>query len=143
MNVKKLHPQANLPKRATEGSAGYDLYACLEQDMVINPGEIAKIPTGIAIALPEKNMVALVFGRSGNGVNHGVVPANGVGVIDSDYRGEIVVGLINNGKEPFSVHPADRIAQMVIVPIVLPRLVETDHLDETLRGADGFGSTGK
>lgn len=143
MNIKKLHIDAVIPKRATQGSAGYDLCAYTEGDVIIPVGAIAKIPTGIAIALPSKDYVALIFGRSGNGIKHGVSPANAVGVVDSDYRGEIIVGLINHGTEPFIIHHGDRIAQMVITPVITPELVVVEELDSTDRGAGGFGSTGR
>lgn len=101
------------------------------------------IPTGIAIALPSADYVALVYARSGLGVKHGVAPANCVGVIDSDYRGEIGVGLVNLGSEPYTVQPGDRIAQLMVVPVVQPTVTVTEDLDETDRGAGGFGSTGR
>lgn len=140
--VKRLSPEAQLPSRATDGSAGYDLRACLSQPMTILPGEIGRVPTGIAIQLPD-HTAGFVFGRSGLGVKHGVVPANGVGVIDWDYRGELQVGLINHGKEPFVIHPGDRVAQLVLIPVVTPELLEAQELSDTQRGGGGFGSTGR
>ena len=100
------------------------------------------IPTGIAIALPSADYVALVYARSGLGVKHGVAPANCVGIIDSDYRGEIMVGLQNSGKEDYVIQPADRIAQLMIAPVIQAQVELVDELDETARGAGGFGSTG-
>ena len=102
-----------------------------------------KIPTGIAIALPGPEYVALVFARSGLGIKHGISLSNGVGVIDSDYRGEIMVGLTNLSEEPYTIHPGDRIAQLVVTPVVLPQLELMAKLDETDRGTGGFGSTGQ
>ena len=101
------------------------------------------IPTGIAIALPPAGYVALVFARSGLGIKHGIAPANCVGVIDSDYRGEILVGLQNSGDADYVIQPADRIAQLMVVPVVQAQVKMVDQLDETQRGAGGFGSTGK
>ncbi len=140
--IKKLSPGAQLPTRATEGSAGYDLRCCISHEFTLSPGEIAVLPTGIAIALPS-GKAALVFGRSGLGIKKGIMPANGVGVIDCDYRGEIMVGLINNGHAPYIFTPGERIAQMLIIDIDTPELCEVDVLPETERGAGGFGSTGK
>lgn len=143
ISVKKLREDAVLPTRATEGSAGYDLYACLDTDVEIRPNTLVKIPTGIAIALPGREHVALIYARSGLAVKHGIALSNGVGVVDSDYRGEILVGMCNLSKDPYTIHPGERIAQMVITPVSLPALELTDSLDETERGAGGFGSTGK
>ena len=101
------------------------------------------IPTGLAVALPSADCVALIYARSGLAVRHGIALSNGVGVVDSDYRGEIKVGLCNVGSEPYTIQPGERIAQMVIAPVLLPPVLEVDELDETERGAGGFGSTGK
>ena len=120
-----------------------DLCACTDAAVTLNAGERRLIPTGIAIALPSAEYVALVFARSGLGIRKGVCLSNGVGVIDSDYRGEIGVGLVNLGGEPYTVQPGDRIAQLMVVPVVQPTLTLTDDLDETERGAGGFGSTGR
>ncbi|MPN20768.1 Deoxyuridine 5'-triphosphate nucleotidohydrolase [bioreactor metagenome] len=106
------------------------------------PGETAVLPTGLAVALPEGS-VGLVFGRSGLGIRHGIVPANAVGVIDADYRGEILVGLTNHSAEPYIIVPGDRIAQLVVVPVLTPPIEEVENLSETVRGEGGFGSTGK
>lgn len=142
IKVKRLHPKAVIPKRATEGSAGYDLCACLEQDQVILPGETVLIGTGIAIAIPHREWAAFIYARSGLASKHSIAPANCVGVVDSDYRGELRVPLKNSGQAAFTVHPGDRIAQMVLAPVYLPELEEADELDETLRGTGGFGSSG-
>lgn len=142
MRIKKLRPGAQMPTRATAGAAAYDLRVCLDQPVTILPGEYKNLPTGIAIELPGPQFVALIFSRSGHGVKQGVSLVNSVGVIDSDYRGEIQIGLINHGHSPLVVQPADRVAQMMITSCFLPELVEADTLSETGRGESGFGSTG-
>ena len=146
LKIKALSPKIGtdipLPYYATPGSAAMDLHACLDGVVTIPAGERRVIPTGLAIALPSSDYVALVFARSGLGIKHGVAPANCVGVIDSDYRGEILVGLQNSGGSDFTIQPGDRIAQLMVVPVVQPRLRLVDELDETGRGAGGFGSTG-
>lgn len=143
IKILKKHKNAMLPKKATPGSAGWDLYACIDKKIKINPGQLVKIPTGIAIALPSNDLVALIFARSGLAVKNGITLSNGVGVIDSDYRGEIQVGLCNISNTEFEINPNDRIAQMVITPIYNASLTVCDELDETSRGEGGFGSTGK
>ncbi len=140
IQVKRLSETARLPVRATEGSAGYDLFA--DCAIEIAPGAIERVKTGIAIAILRSDVAAFLYARSGIASKFGVSPANCVGVIDSDYRGEIMVPLFNHGSAPFSVKPGDRIAQMVFAPVFLPRLIESETLDETSRGAGGFGSTG-
>ena len=142
LKIKKLRENARVPFRATEGSAGMDLYACIEEPVTVAPRDIRLIPTGIAIALESPDYVAYVYARSGLAIKHGVAPANCVGVIDSDYRGEVCVGLTNFSAEPFVIQPGERIAQMVISPVVLPDIEVVDELDQTERGAGGFGSTG-
>ena len=131
-----------LPAYATEGSAGLDLRACLDSAVTIPAGGRALIPTGLAIELPSAETVALIFARSGLAIKHGLALANGVGVIDSDYRGEIKVGIINQGDADFTVEPGERIAQMVILPVMQPQIELVQTLSETERGAGGFGSTG-
>lgn len=143
IRLKKVHPKAVIPKRATPGSAGLDLSACIEEPVTLSPGGLAMLPTGLAVALPSAGCVALIYARSGLAVRHGIALSNGVGVVDSDYRGEIKVGLCNVGSEPYTIQPGERIAQMVIAPVLLPPVLEVDELDETERGAGGFGSTGK
>ncbi len=143
LKIKKLKENATLPTRATEGSAGADLYACIDESVTINPGDLKLVPTGIAIALPDSSYAAFLYARSGLGVKHGICLSNGVGVIDSDYRGEIKVGLCNVGGEPYTIQPNERIAQMVISPVVIPAFEPVENLDETDRGEGGFGSTGK
>ncbi|AFM42415.1 deoxyuridine 5'-triphosphate nucleotidohydrolase Dut [Desulfosporosinus acidiphilus SJ4] len=142
VKVKKVSSQAVLPAYATPASAGVDLCACLEEKFVINPGDQVKIPTGIAIELPSQYMVALVFARSGLASRSGIGLTNGVGVIDSDYRGEIQVLLQNLGSVPVTINPGDRIAQMVFMPVFQAHLQEVSNLGETVRGTGGFGSTG-
>ena len=140
--ITKLNTNAILPERKTDGSVGFDISACLESEVTVKAGETEKIGTGLAIAL-EQGYAAFIYARSGLGINHGIAPANCVGVIDSDYRGEIIVGLRNSSTEPFLVRHGDRIAQMIIAKCELPKLEVCDSLDETERGEGGFGSTGK
>jgi dUTP pyrophosphatase len=141
--VRRLRESAKLPFRATEGSAGMDLYACIDSPVTLGAGEKAVIPTGIAIELPSAELAAFVFARSGLAIKHGIGLLNGVGVIDSDYRGEICVGVINQLAEPYTIAPDERIAQLVIMPVSLITPVEAQSLDDTARGEGGFGSTGK
>lgn len=138
----KIGNDIPLPYYATPGSAAMDLHACIDTPVVIPAGGRTVIPTGIAIALPSPDYVALVFARSGLGIKHGVAPANCVGVIDSDYRGEIMVGLQNSGSTDFSVQPGDRIAQLMVTPVIQASIQMVEELDETERGTGGFGSTG-
>lgn len=140
--LKKLHRGALLPEYQTEHSAGMDLAACIDEPVVLPPHGRAVIPTGIAIALPE-GYEAQVRGRSGLAAKFGVMPANGVGTIDADYRGEIGVILLNTSTEPFTVEPDMRVAQLVVARYERAEWVEVDDLEETARGAGGFGSTGK
>lgn len=142
LKVKKVRDNAKLPTRATEGSAGYDLYACIDKPLLLKGGDTAVIPTGIAIGLDDPHCAAFIYARSGLAIKHGIGLLNSVGVIDSDYRGEICVGVINQISEAYEIQPFERIAQMVIEPVELPELTEVETLDETLRGAGGFGSTG-
>ena len=147
LKIKAVSPKIGkdipLPFYATPGSAAMDLHACIDEAVAIPSGGRRMIPTGLAIALPSPDYVALVYARSGLGIKHGVAPANCVGVIDSDYRGEIIVGLQNSGESDFTVQPGDRIAQLMIAPVVRANLQMVEELDETARGAGGFGSTGK
>ena len=140
--VKKLHPMAKLPVYGSAEAAGADLHACLDDAVTIQPGEIAWIPTGIALEVP-KGCAGLVYARRGMATKRGLAPANKVGVIDSDYRGEIKVVLLNHGNEPQTVEPGERIAQFVITPVLTPDSVLTEELTDTDRGFGGFGSTGK
>lgn len=142
LQIKRLSPTARLPERATGDSVGYDLFADLTEPVTISPGETALIGTGIAAAL-HPGTVGLVFARSGLGVRHGIVPANAVGVIDPDYRGEWKVGLYNHSQQPYTLQPGDRIAQLVITPVMLPELEAADSLPPSVRGNGGWGSTGR
>jgi len=140
--VKLIKPDAKPPVRQTGGSVGYDIAACLEQDITISPGETHMIGSGFAIALRE-GYAAFLYARSGLGIKQGIIPANCVGVVDSDYRGEVIVGLKNTSNTAFAVKNGDRIAQMVIAKCELPDIEIFDDLDDTSRGAGGFGSTDK
>ena len=145
INVKiKLTRGATLPAYATDGSAALDLRACLEGGSVtIEPGCRVAIPTGIAIAPETRGVVAIVAARSGLGFKHGIALANGIGVIDSDYRGEISVCLHNKSDVAYTVNDGDRVAQLMFVPVYTAALIPADELDDTARGVGGFGSTGK
>lgn len=140
--IKKLRSGAILPTRATSGSAGLDLYACLDRPMTIAPGKLCQIPSGVAVALP-KGTVGLLCGRSGLGVKHGITLSNSVGIIDCDYRGELIAGLCNVGTEPYTIQSGDRFAQLLVVPVWFPVPEETAELPQTARGNSGFGSTGR
>lgn len=141
VNIKRLRPSAQIPVRQTPGSAGYDLCADPDEPLTLQPGEIVKVPTGLAIAIGDPHVVGLVYARSGLASKFGIAPINCVGVVDSDYRGELLVPLTNHGTAPFTIHAGDRIAQLVFAPVYTPELVETDELDDTQRGTGGFGST--
>lgn len=138
----KIGKDIPYPFYATAGAAAMDLCACVDAPVEVAPRALVSIPTGIAIALPSAEYVALVFARSGLGIKHGIALSNGVGVIDSDYRGEIQVGLTNLSHTPYTISPADRIAQLAVVPVVQVNPVPVENLDETERGSGGFGSTG-
>ena len=146
LKIKALSPKIGkeipVPFYASAGAAAMDLHACLDEAVTIPAGGRKLIPTGIAIALPDPGYVALIFARSGLGIKHGIAPANCVGVIDSDYRGEIMVGLQNSGDADYTIQPADRIAQMMITPVLQANVELVEELDDTARGAGGFGSTG-
>ena len=143
IKIKKLKGNAVIPTRGSAYAAGYDLYACLDEESVVIPaGSCAKIGTGLSIAVPEGYFVA-IFARSGLATKQGLRPANCVGVADSDYRGEYIVALYNDSDEERIVNNGERIAQLVIMPFLEVEFSECDELDETLRAAGGFGSTGK
>ena len=142
IKVKKLKENAILPTYGSAEAAGADLYACLEADVTIGPGQTVFIPTGLAMELP-KGCAGLLYARSGLACKRGLAPANKVGVIDSDYRGEFIVALHNHGLEPQTVANGERIAQLIITPVLTPAYEETDDLSTTDRGVGGFGSTGK
>ena len=142
IRVKKLRPGATLPAYGSLGAAGADLTACLEAPVTIAPGQTAFIPTGIALEVPA-NCAGLIYARSGMACKQGLAPANKVGVIDSDYRGEILVALHNHGCQSRVIEPGQRIAQLLITPVLTPAYEEVPELSDTLRDAGGFGSTGK
>ena len=133
----------HLPAYATAGSAGLDIRACIDAPLTLRPGESALVPSGIAIHLGDPGLAAILIPRSGLGHKHGIVLGNLVGLIDSDYQGQVFVSCWNRGREPFVVNPLERIAQMVIVPVAQVELNIVESFDESQRGAGGFGSTGK
>lgn len=142
IRVKKLRPNAILPAYGSMGAAGADLHACLDESVVIKPGETAFIPTGLSMEIP-KGCAGLIYARSGLACKFGLAPANKVGVIDSDYRGEFMVALYNHGSVEQSVNHAERIAQLLITPVFTPYYLEVEELSDTQRATGGFGSTGK
>ncbi len=142
LKIKKVRENAKIPTRATTGSAGMDLYACIDEPITLKKCDKAIIPTGIAIGLDDPHFAAFIYARSGLAIKHGIGLLNSVGVIDSDYRGEICVGVIKQTDPEYTIEPFERIAQMVIEPVELPEIVEVETLDNTDRGAGGFGSTG-
>lgn len=142
LTFQRLRPEAVIPKRATDASAGLDLAACPEEPVVIPPHEIRLIPTGLAAAPDRSDVMLMLCARSGLASKHGIGMANGVGIVDADYRGEICVPLINQSDVPFEVTSGLRIAQMIVVPVILPEIMTADTLPETARGTGGFGSTG-
>lgn len=142
VNIKKLNKKAVLPAYGSQSAAGADLYACMEEAVTIQAGETEFIKTGIAMEVPE-GFAGLIYARSGLACKRGLAPANKVGVIDADYRGEIMVALHNHSKEPVTVEHGERIAQMVITPYLRADFLEVDELSDTARGEGGFGSTGR
>lgn len=142
INIKKLHPNAKIPTRGSERAAGYDLYACIDKPLTIEPGGTIKVPTGLAIEIPE-GYAGLIYARSGLSTKKGLAPANKVGVCDSDYRGEYIVFLHNHLKDYATITPHERIAQLVVTPFLSVTFEEVEELTETKRGEGGFGSTGK
>jgi len=147
IQLKILDPRIGneiaLPEYATDGSAGMDLRAALDETTIINPGETILIPTGIAIYVEDSNMAAIVLPRSGLGHKHGIVLGNLVGLIDSDYQGQLFVSCWNRGNESFTIEIGDRVAQLVLVPVIQAQLEVVDEFDSTLRGDGGFGHSGK
>ena len=143
ISVRKVRENAQLPYRATEQSAGYDLFAALEAEVTLSPGERALIPTGLAIAIPDPHFGGFIFARSGLSSKKGIALSNGVGVIDADYRGEICVAVTNFSDCPYTISAGDRIAQMLFLPVEQADFVLADTLDETERGSGGFGSTSR
>ena len=142
MRIKKLRENATIPTYGSADAAGADLYACLEAAVTIEPGKTVFIPTGLAMEVP-KGYAGLIYARSSMGTKRGLAPANKVGVVDSDYRGEVMVALHNHGAEAQTVAQGERIAQLLITPVLAPAFIECDDLSDTARGTGGFGSTGK
>ena len=145
VDVKILDPRLvdQMPAYATPGSAGLDLRACLDASLTLEPGETRLIPTGLAIHLADPGYAAMILPRSGLGHKHGIVLGNLVGLIDSDYQGQLMVSCWNRGSAAFTIEPMERIAQLVIVPVVQAELVVVDAFTASERGAGGFGSTGQ
>ncbi|MCR5542800.1 MAG: dUTP diphosphatase [Eubacterium sp.] len=141
INIKKLNPNAIIPTYGSEYAAGADLYACIPEAITIQPGETHLVPTGISMEIPV-GFAGLIYARSGLATKKGLAPANKVGVVDSDYRGEVMVSLHNHSKVDQTIEPGERIAQMVIAPFLQGIFNEVDELSDTLRGEGGFGSTG-
>ena len=141
IRVKKLNPIAKLPTYGSTEAAGADLYACLEKNVTIAPGESAWIPTGFAMEIP-KGYAGFIYARSGMACKRDLAPANKVGIIDSDYRGEVIVVLHNHGTQPQTVSYGERIAQLLIAPVMMPDFAESEVLNDSNRGSGGFGSTG-
>ena len=142
VKIKKMRENAKIPAYATEGAAAVDLCAAIDEPITLAPAERRLIPTGVAISIP-KNTVAILSARSGLSYKKGIAAANGIGVIDSDYRGEIFFSAINLSNEAYTVTPGERICQMMLMPVYTMSLLETESLDDTARGDGGFGSTGK
>jgi dUTP pyrophosphatase len=143
IQIKKVRENAVIPKYATDGSAGLDLSACLDYEMLFLPGETNLIPTGIAIHISDPGYAAMILPRSGLGHKHGIVLGNLVGLIDSDYQGELMISCWNRGFNDYIIKPGDRIAQLVIYPVLHPDFELVDEFEKSDRGAGGFGSTGK
>ena len=147
VELKILNPRIGtdlpLPKRATSGSAGLDLRACIDQAIDLPPGATELIPTGIAIHLADPGLAALIVPRSGLGHRHGIVLGNLVGLIDSDYQGELLISCWNRGQKPFRIEPGERIAQLVVVPVVPVEFEVVESFEQSRRGAGGFGHTGR
>lgn len=142
LRVKKIREQAQIPHYGTDFAAGADLYACLDEPLTIKAGTTEFIPTGLVMEIPA-GMVGLIYARSGLACKKGLAPANKVGVIDSDYRGEIMIALYNHSCEDITIESGERVAQMMIAPYIFAEYEETDELSDTVRGEGGFGSTGK
>ena len=132
-----------LPTYSTQGSAGLDLRACIESEVTLEPTDTVLIPTGISVFIEDPSLAAMILPRSGLGHKHGIVLGNLVGLIDSDYQGELMVSCWNRGQSSFTINPGDRIAQMILVPVVQAEFTIVDQFQETDRGADGFGSSGR
>ena len=143
LKIVRPQMQERLPRYATPGSAGLDLHACIERELILQPGQTELIPTGIAIHLTDANLAAMILPRSGLGHKHGIVLGNLVGLIESDYQGELMVSVWNRGQIAFTVQPFERIAQMVIVPVVQAAFEVVGDFAASERGEGGFGSTGR
>ena len=142
LRIKKLRDNAQMPTYGSEFAAGADMYAAIDEAVTVEPGETKLIPTGLSFEIPE-GYAGFVYARSGLASKRGLAPANKVGVIDADYRGEVMVALHNHSKDPQTVEAGERIAQMIIAPFVAVNYVFSDELDDTVRGEGGFGSTGR
>jgi dUTP pyrophosphatase len=140
---KRIGKEFPIPRYATDGSAGIDLYACLDEHVHIAPGETTLVPSGIALHIDDPHLAAMILPRSGLGHKHGIVLGNLVGLIDSDYQGQIFISVWNRGNQPFTIEPGDRIAQMIIVPIAIANFKVVDEFTPSARGAGGFGHTGR
>ena len=146
LEVKILDPRIRrdieLPRRATSGSAGLDLRACIDSPLTLEPGQTHLVPTGIAIHLADPGLAAVLLPRSGLGHKHGIVLGNLVGLVDSDYQGQVMVSVWNRGERDYKIQPGERIAQMIVVPVVQVELEVVEEFESSVRGAGGFGSTG-
>ena len=142
LRIKKLRDNAQMPTYGSEYAAGADMYAAIDEAVTIQPGETKFIPTGLAFEIPE-GYAGFIYARSGLASKKGLAPANKVGVVDADYRGEVMVALHNHGTEAQTVEAGERIAQMIIAPFITANFIFSDELDDTVRGAGGFGSTGR
>ena len=142
LRIKKLRDNAQMPTYGSEWAAGADMYAAIDESVTIEPNETKFIPTGLAFEIPE-GYAGFIYARSGLACKKGLAPANKVGVVDADYRGEVMVALHNHGKEAQTVEAGERIAQMIIAPFITANFIFSDELDDTVRGAGGFGSTGR
>ncbi|MDA0360256.1 MAG: dUTP diphosphatase [Proteobacteria bacterium] len=144
LDIKVIDPRIKnqLPEYSTSGSAGLDLRACIDAQMKIEPGQTVLVPTGFAINIEDPKYAAVILPRSGLGHKHGIVLGNLVGLIDSDYQGQIMVSVWNRGSESFNIEPMDRIAQLVVIPVVQVKFNLVDDFDKSTRGSGGFGSTG-
>ena len=142
LRIKKLRDNAQMPTYGSEWAAGADMYAAIDEAVTIQPDETKFIPTGLAFEIPE-GYAGFIYARSGLACKKGLAPANKVGVVDADYRGEVMVALHNHGTEAQTVEAGERIAQMIIAPFITANFIFSDELDDTVRGAGGFGSTGR
>ncbi|MCD7740742.1 MAG: dUTP diphosphatase [Ruminococcus sp.] len=143
LKIKRLRANSSAPKRMTQQSAGADLFASLDKPLTVHAGQTEKVPTGVAVELDEQGYALLIFARSSLATKHGLAPANCVGVVDADYRGEIFVPLHNSSDLDYTITDGERIAQLVVMPVAAPEIVEVESLTDTERGSGGFGSTGK